>query len=141
MSVYAAVLSGVGNTALTVGVKAGIYPIKVILVDITGGNSVNSWTITEYAAATLSAGSAITPFPLRFGAPAASSTARSGSPTGTATVLKGIPAAVPVAAGATIQYTPPASLILPPGAAIGATNTTSSLVIIYFDELEIQPGY
>lgn len=138
MSVYSAQASGVGNAALTLGVKAGIYPIKILNIEIqtSAGSTI---TITEYAAATLSAGSAITPNPLRFAAPAASSTARSGAPTGTSTLLKTSGGTSPVGSN---PYTPPASLILPSGSAIGVVSAgTTYFIIINFDELEIQPGY
>lgn len=141
MSVYGAILSsgGVGTGTLTVGVKAGIYPIKILNIQLTVGTTASDYAVTEYSAATLSGGSAITPFPLRGGAPAASATARSAAPTGTSTVLKATGANNPV--GTIVTYTPPASLIIPSGSAIGVTLTPSYLIIVYFDELEIQPGY
>jgi hypothetical protein len=142
MTTYAAELGGPGTTVLAVGVKAGIYPIKILRVEMTMGTTTGTIPIiTVYSSATLTAGSALTPFALRFGAPVASATARSGSPTGTATVLT---SSVPFTGSAAMPaYVPPASLILPPGSAIGATSSSGNLglIIIYFDELEIQPGY
>lgn len=127
------------SVALTLGVKAGIYPIKIVSIEAYIVSAGGILTITEYAAATLSAGSAITPYPLRFGAPAASSTARSGAPTGTSTLLRTSGNAPPVGP---YLYTPPSSLILPAGAALGVAHTGGTyFVIVVFDELEIQPGY
>lgn len=137
MTTYAVQTSGNGTAALTLGVKAGTLPIKLVSIEITSGGG--NYTITEYASATLSAGSALTPFPMRSVAPAASSTARTGSPTGTSTVLKA--SGGNVASGTVITYQTPVSLVLQPGSAIGATITLGFLMVIYFDELEIQPGY
>jgi hypothetical protein len=134
MSVYAAILSGSGSTALDVGVKAGIYPIKILNISTLGNTA---YTITEFAAtATLTGGSVITPFPLRFAAPAASATSRSAAPTGTSTPI------VPTTANNGVaNYTPLASMILPVGAAIGVHVPVGTLITVTFDELEIQPGY
>jgi hypothetical protein len=141
MTVYGAEVSGggVGTGSLTVGIKAGIYPIKLISILLTVGTTASDYAVTMYSGATLSAGSVITPFPLRGGAPAASATARSGAPTGTSTPLKVTGANN--AANTVLTYTTPANLIIPSGSALGVVLNPSWLIIVYFDELEIQPGY
>lgn len=133
--------SGISSTVgtLNLGVRAGSFPIRLMRVEIvSAGGSGVTYTVTRYSASTLSAGSSITPFPLRSDAPASSATSRSGLPTGTATVLK----TSTVGAGfIELTYEPPGSLIVPPGSAIGVNNAFGYMILIYYDEIRLQGGF
>lgn len=129
MGVYA-INGTVAGTAVTV--KPGALPIKII--SIAGGTG--TLTITKYTGGgTLTGGTTYTPQSMRDGAAAALATGKSG-----VTAISGTGAVI----GANIAggYTPPASLILAAGSStvISASSANASITI-YFDELEIQPGY
>jgi hypothetical protein len=116
-------------------IKAGVtLPVKIIQVAILAFSG--AVTISLYTGGgTITGGSTPTPVPLRSNAPAALSTVRVG-----ATAISGTANTLQV--GST-TYSPPQSLILGAGAVtVLAISSTATLnAAIYFDELEIQPGY
>src|ERR1700756_1973050 len=76
-----------GTTALSMGVLAVSFPVKIARVEVWAGG-IAYVTISKNTSASLSGGSTISSIPLRGGAPTATAVAKSGCTiTGTSTFL------------------------------------------------------
>lgn len=111
-------------------------PIKVLQVSFVSGSGVNIYRSTGVG----TGGTSLTPVILRGGAaaPAATTTAKYNvtSVSGTASYFTNTSTVTP--------FQPLASLIIPVGNILVVDANTASQftnIYIYFDELEIQPGY
>lgn len=120
----------------TIGVRAGgTSQLKLIRFEIFA-NAAQAVTFSKYSGATISGGSALTPFALRAGASASSATARSGgSISGTQNILS----TQNVAASGSGSYAPQSDFIISPGDAFWMSWTTTGIfsVGIYFEELHL----
>lgn len=140
-----ATATGASLAAFGVAVKAATYPMRISKIEAyyqiaTVGAQPALYTISNYAGATLSGGSVVTPFPLRGGVTAAAGSARGGSGTsvsGTSTFLTEFSA--PVFTVSSYQF--PFNYILNPGSAIFVTTGGSGgtpitwMLAVFYEEL------
>lgn len=131
-------------------VTAGTYPCRIRQIEYFGGSN-SQFQIINYVSPSYTGGTAITPLPMRGGAPASTATAKvnvRSIPTGTASPLNVQVVGAPGAAGTTVpgstNYSFPFDYILPPGSAVFAqvlpglvTNFWNYCINIYYEELRL----
>jgi hypothetical protein len=137
--------------ALTV--RAGSYEMKIARIDIgaqdaSGDGDVIQPQISRYINSNPTGGSALTPQPLRQGAPSATATCRAGQLTvpGTGVILASLPD-IPSGSQA---YEPPFDCTVSPGSLIhvyigwhliGGGSIITAVVNVYFEELRLSWHY
>jgi hypothetical protein len=157
MTAYAAsftVNTGTVGTA-TLGITPGSFDVRLaqvsvageVLTTASGGNYGINYAASFYPSSVLSGGSTVTPVPLRSGAAAATTIAKSGATiSGSSMVLreayqKG--GGGNAAAALNDAYTPPFDVILKAGATLWVTSSFSgsgggdTTVTFYFEELHL----
>ncbi len=141
MAVYAT-YSGSLAASVFLTVKPGaILPVKIIRVDLAAFQAAAIQVVEFTGGGAITGGSTATPFPLRDGTAAAGATSKTG-----ATAVSGTQRTFDVhtvAIGSVATWTPPASLILAAGSStvFAVSFGGSWSATIYFDELEVVPGF
>lgn len=136
---------------LYLAIRAGSFEVKINRVEygVLGGQGSILPALYRYAGSTISGGTALTPPPLRQGAPAATATARMGALTlaGTQSYFTHISAAL--GGGSMSNYTPAYDITISPGSAFvmagGYANQGNGTITFamnaYFEELRLAWHY